>query len=83
MAKGIGMASVIDDTVIQALNTGMAKEAAGASDSRTRAWDNAALAIGVAQVVNLGNPTVLTGQGIRMLNGTPTMAPGNAPNANA
>lgn len=71
--------SVIDPTVVQALNTGFAKEAAGASDTRTRAWDNVGLAIGVAQVVNLGNPTVLTGQGIRMLNGTPTTAPLQAP----
>lgn len=76
------MASVIDDVVAQALNTGLAKEAAGASDSRTRAWDELAQAIATASIVNLGNPTVLTGQGIRMLNGTPTMAPGNAPNAN-
>ena len=76
------MPSCIDEAVCQALNTGFAKEAAGASDSRTRSWDELAKAIAVAQVVNLGNPTVLTGQGIRMLNGTPTMAPGNAPNAN-
>lgn len=65
------MESVVDPVVAQALNTGFAKEAAGASDSRTRAWDELAKAISVAQVVNLGNPTVLTGQGIRMLNGTP------------
>jgi len=65
------MASVIDDVVTQALNTGFAKEAAGASDSRTRAWDNLAMAIGTAQVVNVGSPTVMTGQGIRMLSGTP------------
>ena len=76
------MASVVDDVVAQAINSGIGKEAAGAADSRTRAWDNLAIAISAAQVVNLGNPTVLTGQGIRMLNGTPTMAPGNAPNAN-
>lgn len=74
--------SVIDPVVSQGLNTGFAKEAAGAADSRTRGWDNLAMAITAAQIVNLGNPTVLTGQGIRMLNGTPTMAPGNAPNAN-
>lgn len=75
--------SCIDSAVCQALNTGFAKEAAGASDSRTRAWDNFAMAVTSSQVTNLGAPTVLTGQGIRMLNGTPTMAPGNAPNANA
>lgn len=65
------MDSVIDPVVAQALNTGFAKEAAAASDSRTRGWDELAKAVSVAQVVNLGNPTVLTGQGIRMLNGTP------------
>ena len=65
------MESVIDDVVAQALNTGMAKEAAGASDSRTRGWDNLAMGIAAQQVINLGNPNVLTGQGIRMLNGTP------------
>jgi hypothetical protein len=76
------MASVVDDVVAQAINSGLGKEAAAASDVRTRAWDNLSMAITAAQVVNLGNPTVLAGQGIRMLNGTPTMAPGNAPNAN-
>mgnify|MGYP000932529270 CR=1 FL=1 len=73
------MASILDDAVCQALNTGFAKEAAGAADSRTRGWDNVSMAIATAQVVNLGNPTVLTGQGIRMLNGTPTTAPLQAP----
>lgn len=77
------MASIIDDVVAQSINTGLAKEAAGASDSRTRAWDNLGMAIAAAQTVNVGSPTVLAAQGIRMLNGTPTMAPGNAPNANA
>lgn len=76
------MPSVIDDVVSQALNTGLAKEAAGASDTRTRSWDNLGLAITTNQIGYLNNPTVLAGQGIRMLNGTPTMAPGNAPNAN-
>lgn len=65
------MASVIDDVVAQSINTGLAKEAAGASDSRTRAWDNVALAIATSQIVYLGSPSVMTGQCIRMLNGTP------------
>jgi hypothetical protein len=65
------MASCLDEAVVQALNTGMAKEATGASDSRTRSWDIIGQAAGVAQVVNLGSPTVMTSQGIRMLNGTP------------
>lgn len=77
------MASVIDDVVAQALNSGMAKEAMGAADSRTRAWDELAKAITIQQTVNLGSPTVMTGQGIRMLNGTPgafanQIAPGPA-----
>lgn len=76
------MASAIDDGVLSAINAGIMKEAAGAADSRTRGWDELSKGIAAAQIVNLGNPTVLTGQGIRMLNGTPTMAPGNAPNAN-
>lgn len=65
------MASVLDDVVSQALNSGMAKEAVAASDSRTRAWDNLSMAIAAAQTVNIGSPTVMTGQGIRMLAGTP------------
>lgn len=73
------MASVLDDTVTQALNTGFAKEAAGAADTRTRAWDNVGLAIGTSQVVYLGSPSVMTGQGIRMLAGTPTTSPLQAP----
>lgn len=75
--------SCVDPVVCQALNSGIAREAAAGGESRTRAWDNLSMAIAASQIVNLGNPTVLTGQGIRMLNGTPTMAPGNAQNANA
>ena len=71
------MASVIDDTVAQALNTGFAKEAAGASDSRTRGWDNIAMAVATAQTNYVSAPSVLAAQGIRMLNGTP----GNFANA--
>ena len=77
------MASVLDDVVTQALNTGFAGEAAGSATTRTRAWDNLGMAITAGLVAGLGNPNVLEAQGIRMLNGTPTMAPGNAPNANA
>lgn len=77
------MASVLDDGVLQALNTGMAKEAQGAADSRTRAWDNVTLAVGTAQTNYVSAPSIIAAQGMRMLNGTPTMAPGNAPNANA
>lgn len=63
--------SIIDATVQQALNTGFAKEAAGASDSRTRAWDNFALAASGAQLNYINAPSVMAAQGIRMLNGTP------------
>lgn len=74
--------SIIDTVVAQTINSGLAREAAAGGETRTRAWDALGMAIAAAQVVNLGNPTVLTGQGIRMLNGTPTQVPGNAPNAN-
>lgn len=65
------MASILDDAVTQSLNTGFAKEAAGAADSRTRGWDNIAMSIAVAQANYVSAPSVLAGQGIRMLNGTP------------
>jgi len=65
------MASVIDDVVAQALNTGLAKEAAAAADSRTRGWDNIAMAVATAQTNYISSPSVLAGQGIRMLAGTP------------
>ena len=71
--------SIIDKVVAQSINSGVATEAVGQAASRTRAWDNVALAIGTSQVVNLGHPDVLTAQGIRMLNGTPTTAPLQAP----
>lgn len=71
------MATTVDEVVVQALNTGMAKEAAGASDSRTRGWDNLAMAIATAQTGYVNAPSVMAGQGIRMLNGTP----GNFANA--
>jgi len=65
------MPSIIDDTVAQALNTGFAKEAAGASDSRTRAWDNITMAVATAQTNYVSAPSIIASQGIRMLNGTP------------
>lgn len=65
------MPSVLDDGVLQALNTGMAKEAAAASDSRTRAWDNVTLAVGTAQTNYVSAPSIIAAQGMRMLNGTP------------
>lgn len=65
------MATVLDDGVLQALNTGMAKEAQAASDSRTRAWDNVTLAVGTAQTNYVSAPSVIAAQGMRMLSGTP------------
>lgn len=65
------MASVLDDGVLQALNTGLAKEAAAASDTRTRLWDNVGAAVGTAQTNYVSAPSVMAAQGIRMLNGTP------------
>lgn len=69
------MASVLDDAVLQSLNTGFAKEAAGAADSRTRGWDNIAQAVATAQTNYVSAPSVMAAQGIRMLNGTPGAVP--------
>ena len=69
------MATVLDDGVLQALNTVMAKEASAAGDTRTRAWDNLSMAIATAQSNFVSAPSVLAAQGIRMLNGTPGSVP--------
>lgn len=71
--------SVLDGAVQQAL----VSEAAQSVQSMTRGWNAIDQGIVTSQINFLNVPTVLAGQGIRMLNGTPTMAPGNAPNANA
>lgn len=65
------MATVLDDGVLQALNTGMAKEAQAAADSRTRSHDALMLSLTTANANYVSAPSVLAGQGIRMLNGTP------------
>lgn len=70
--------SVLDATTQQ----GLVNEANAITASRTRAWDAIEQAIVTSQVNFLNVPTVLVGQGARMLNGTPTQAPGNAANAN-
>lgn len=77
------MPSVVDDAVVAALHSETAKQVQAASDSRVRAWDQLALGIAASANVYLNSPSVFAGQGVRMLNGTPTMAPGNAPNANS
>lgn len=71
-------ATVLDSSTLQT----MVNEANAIAASRTRAWDTLAQAVITSQVNFLNVPTVLVGQGARMLQGTPTMAPGNAPNAN-
>lgn len=71
--------SVLDASTHQA----MVNEANAITASRTRAWDAIEQAIVTSQVNFLNVPTVLVGQGARMLNGTPTQAPGNAANANS
>ncbi len=75
--------SSVDPVVASALNTESAKQVQSASDSRVRAWDQLAIGIAASSQVYLTSPSVFAGQGVRMLNGTPTMAPGNAPNANS
>ncbi len=74
--------SSVDPTVQSTIVSGLSGESAGASTSRVRAWDQLALGASAMWQLSLASPTVLAAQGIRMLNGTPTMAPGNAENAN-
>ena len=59
--------SILDVGVREELVAG----AAGAANSRNRGWDEISRAAFTSQVNYLNSPTVLTGQGIRMLNGTP------------
>ncbi len=77
------MASLVDEGVQSSIITGLSQEAVAASSSRTRRWDQLSEDSASMWAVALTSPTVFASQGIRMLNGTPTMAPGNAPNANA
>jgi len=73
------LAANVQESVMQT----MAMEASAAGGTRTRRWDQLAADTASMWAGYLTTPTVLAGQGIRMLNGTPTMAPGNAPNANS
>lgn len=73
------MASIIDDVVSQALNTGFAKEAAAASDTRVRRWDQLGADTATMWANYLTTPTVMNAQAMRFLNGTPTTAPLQAP----
>jgi len=68
--------SILDGSTLQSL----VGEANGIVASRTRGWDEIAKTITTSQVNFLNVPTVLVGQGARMLNGTPTTAPLQAPN---
>jgi len=63
--------SIIDTVVAQSLNTAFANEAAAAAGTRTRMWDNMSVAVAGAQLNYINAPSVLAGQGIRMLSGTP------------
>ena len=77
------MPSVLDEAVIQALNTGMAKEAAAGSDSRSRAWDGVFIALGVASANYTTSPSIIAAQATRYYSGTPTTSPLQAPNTQA
>ena len=59
--------SMLDQGVREELVAG----AAGAANSRNRGWDELSKVVLSSQVNYLNSPTVLTAQGIRMLNGTP------------
>lgn len=71
-----------DSALDPAVNNALIGEAAQSVASMTRGWNAIDQVVVTSQVNFLNSPTVLVGQGARMLNGTPTMAPGNAPNAN-
>ena len=75
------MATAVDDSVQSTIMTGLSGEATGASQSRVRRWDQLAADSASLWTVALTSPTIFAAQGIRMLNGTPTTAPLQAPEA--
>ena len=56
-----------------------AKEAAAASDTRVRRWDQLGADTATMWANYLTTPTVMNAQAMRFLNGTPTTAPLQAP----
>lgn len=75
------MASLVDDVVQSTIVSGLSSEAAGSSTSRVRRWDQLAADSASMWAVALTSPTVFAAQGIRMLNGTPSTPPLQAPEA--
>lgn len=73
------MATLVDDGVQSSIITGLSQEAIAASTSRTRRWDQLSQDSASMWAVALTSPTVFAAQGIRMLNGTPTAPPLQAP----
>lgn len=71
--------TLVDEGVQSSIITGLSQEAVAASSSRTRRWDQLSQDSASMWAVYLTSPTVMAGQGIRMLNGTPTTAPLQAP----
>ncbi len=76
------MASIVDDAVQAAITSGIMQSASAANSRRVDRMDQLSADTATTGNTYLFSPSVIAGQGIRMLNGTPTMAPGNAPNAN-
>ena len=75
------MESSVDPQVQSSIMTALSAEANAAGMSRTRRWDQLAADSGSLWTVALTSPTIFAAQGIRMLNGTPTTAPLQAPEA--
>ena len=75
------MATAVDEAVQSTIMTGLSGEATGAAQSRVRRWDQLAADSASLWTVALTSPTIFAAQGIRMLNGTPTIAPLQAPEA--
>ena len=72
-------ATLVDEGVQSTIITGLSQEAVAASSSRTRRWDQLSEDSASMWAVYMTSPNVMTGQGIRMLAGTPTTSPLQAP----
>jgi hypothetical protein len=75
--------SLVDNGVQSSIITGLSQESVAASSSRTRRWDQLSEDSASMWAVALTSPTIFASQGIRMLNGTPTTAPLQAPQPQA
>ena len=76
------MASVVDDAVVAQATGGIVTSTAAAHSRRIDRMDQLASDTATTGNTYLFSPGIMLAQGMRMLNGTPTQPPGNAPNTN-